>query len=397
MSEPPPTAAGHQETDTGRDPGDAGIGPGRPARRRMLGGSALARHLAITVVVGIVLWLVSLWLDPFNDLRLANGAYYFATLAGLTLLTGLNGQISLGHGGLIAVGAYTSALLIGNNHWALVPALLASVVVACAVGGLLGLAAARLRGPYLAGATLAFALAVPGVTDRFAGTFGGENGLTTNPPLPPSSLGADFSLQRWQAWIACLGALVVLLLLLNLSRSGVGRTLRAVRDDEVAAVLCGINVARTQVVAFVVSAACAGLGGALYVEIYNLAAPGAFEVTLSLYLLAGIVLGGLGSLAGAAYGAVVLVMLPSWSTDLANDLSLSGNVSANLPLAFYGIVLIVAMLAAPRGIQGGLVDLAHKLRSHRAGSSRAIPPAHPKGRDPPAPAVPTHTSIGGEG
>ncbi len=370
----------------------------RAAWRRLFASSALTRHLAITVVAGLVLWLVSLWLSPFNDLRLANGAYYFATLAGLTLLVGLNGQISLGHGALIAVGAYTSALLIGNNHWALVPALLASVVVASAVGGLLGIAAARLRGPYLAGATLAFALAVPGVTDRFSGTFGGENGLTTNPPVPPSALGSDFVLQRWQAWIACLAALVVLLLLLNLSRSGVGRTLRAVRDDEIASVLCGINVGRTQVTAFVVSAACAGVGGALYVEISNLAAPGAFPVTLSLFLLAGVVLGGLGSLAGAVYGAIVLVMLPYWATDLANDLSLPSQVSANLPLAFYGVVLIGAMLAAPRGIQGGLLDATHKLRSRRAGSSRASAPAYPEGGHPPAPSLTdTDTSTGGEG
>ena len=365
---------------------------------RLFASSALARHLAITVLAGLVLWLLSLWLSPFNDLRLANGAYYFVTLAGLTLLVGLNGQISLGHGALIAVGAYTSALLIGNNHWALVPALLASIVVASAVGGLLGIAAARLRGPYLAGATLAFALAVPGVTDRFSGTFGGENGLTTNPPVPPSSLGANFDLQRWQAWIACLAALVVLLLLLNVSRGGVGRTLRAVRDDEIASVLCGINVGRTQVTAFVVSAACAGVGGALYVEISNLAAPGAFPVTLSLFLLAGVVLGGLGSLAGAVYGAIVLVMLPSWSTDLANDLSLSSQVSANLPLAFYGIVLIGAMLVAPRGIQGGVLDVAHKLRSRRAGPSRASAPAYAEGTGPPAPSrTDTDTSTGGEG
>ncbi len=354
----------------------SGSGPLTPASwRERLGSSALVRHLAITAIAGLALFLASLWLSPFNNLRLANGAYYFVTLAGLTLLTGLSGQISLGQGGLVAAGAYASALLIGNNHWALVPALLASVVVASAVGALLGIAGARLRGPYLAGATLAFALAVPGITDRFAGTFGGENGLTTNAPSPPAALGATFSLERWQAWIACLAALVVLLVLLNLARGGSGRTLRAVRDDEVAASLCGINVARTQVSAFIVSAACAGVGGALYVEIQNLAAPDAFTVTLSLYLLAGVVLGGLGSLAGAVYGAIVLVMLPSWSTDLAGDLSLSGPVSANLPLAFYGLVLIAAMLAAPLGIQGLVLDVTRRLRSRRGSRPNALAPA----------------------
>jgi branched-chain amino acid transport system permease protein len=362
-----------------------------PRTRGRVTDSALLRHLAITVVAGVTLWLLSLYLTPFNDLRLANGAYYFVTLAGLTLLTGLSGQISLGHGALIAAGAYTSALLIGNNHWALVPALLASVAVAAAVGALLGVAAARLRGPYLAGATLAFALALPGITDRFSGTFGGENGLTTPTPVPPTSLGATFSVERWEAWIAGLAACVVLLVLLNLTRGSVGRTLRAVRDDEIAAALCGINVARRQVAAFIVSAACAGVGGALYVVINNTAAPGAFPVALSLSLLAGVVLGGLGSLSGAVYGAIVLVMLPSWSTDIAGDLSLSQSVSSNLPNAFYGVVLIAAMLAAPRGIQGFVVGINRRLRGRR----HARPPLTPAS-DPPG-LIDTDTSTGGEG
>lgn len=361
-------------------------------RRRLLADSALVRHLGITAVAGLALFLLSLWLTPFNDLRLANGAYYFVVLAGLTLLTGLSGQISLGQGGLVAAGAYTSALLLANNHWALIPALIASVIVASLVGALLGVAAARLRGPYLAGATLAFALALPGITDRFSGTFGGENGITTNAPIPPASLGATFSPERWQAWIACVAALVVLLLLLNLARGGTGRTLRAVRDDEIAASLCGINVARTQVSAFIVSAACAGVGGALYVEISNLAAPDAFTVTLSLYLLAGVVLGGLGSLAGAVYGSIVLVLLPNWSTDLANDLALKQQVSANLPLAFYGLVLIVAMLAAPRGIQGLVVAVTRRVRALRGDGTDTLTPA------PSSPGrIETDTSTGGEG
>jgi branched-chain amino acid transport system permease protein len=381
-------ARGEPVSETPPEPaGSAG-----PSRSRLrLTDIALVRHLAITVAAGVVLWLLSLWLTPFNDLRLANGAYYFVTLGGLVLLTGLSGQISLGHGALIAAGAYASALLIGNNHWALVPAMLASVAVAGAVGALLGVAAARLRGPYLAGATLAFALALPGITDRFSGTFGGENGLTTPTPVPPASLGATFSVERWEAWIACLAALVVLLLLLNLTRGAVGRTLRAVRDDEIAASLCGINVARRQVAAFIVSAACAGVGGALYVVIQNTAAPGAFPVALSLSLLAGIVLGGQDSLAGAVYGAIVLVMLPSWSTDIANDLSLSQSVSANLPNAFYGVVLIAAMLAAPRGIQGFVVSTGRWLRGRRAVPSTLTPASGAPGH------IDTETSTGGEG
>ena len=336
--------------------------------RARLPDQTLARNLILAAVVGALLYLVSVLLDPFNDLRLATGAYYYTALAGLTVLTGLNGQISLGHGALMAVGAYATAILIGRSGWALAPALVAAAAIAALVGALVGAVAARLRGPYLAGATLAFAVGLPALANRYPSAFGGENGLTVTPPTPPSALGTDFPLERWQAWITCAAALVVLLLLANLVRSRVGRAFRAVRDDEVAAQLAGLNVARTQVLAFVLSAACAGLAGGGLVVVTQLAAPGAFDLALSLSLLSGIVLGGLGSLPGAAWGAFVLVMLPQWSNDIADDFSLSNDVQSNLPLALYGIVLMAVIVAAPEGIQGALRRagrLAHVLSRRR--------------------------------
>ena len=326
---------------------------------------ALGRSLALVAVAGLVLFLASETLSAYNNLQLANGGYYFAALAGLTVLTGLSGQISLGHGALMAVGAYTVALLIGNEHWALVPALLAAIVVSAVVGVAVGAAASRLRGPYLAGATLAFAIGLPALADKYTGTFGGENGLVINPPTPPSWLGAGFPLERWEAWITCVGALVVLFTMNNLIHSGVGRAFRAVRDDEIAASLCGLRVGRLQTLAFVVSAACAGLGGGLLTIVLQLAAPGAFQVALSLALLTAIVLGGLGSLVGAMWGAALLVLLPTWTNDIAHSFSLPTNVSANLPLAIYGFVLIAAMLAWPLGIQGAVRALAARLRTPR--------------------------------
>ena len=314
----------------------------------------IARSLALVIVAAVALGLISTWLGAYDDLRLANGAYYFAALAGLTVLTGLSGQVSLGHGALMAVGAYTVALLVGNEHWPVASALVAAVLVAALIGIPVGAAATRLRGPYLAGATLAFAVGLPALADKYPATFGGENGLTINPPTAPSFLGSSFPLERWEAWIACAGALVVLFVLYNLIHSGAGRSLRAVRDNEIAASLCGLRVGRTQTVAFVISAACAGLGGGLLAVVLQLAQPGAFPLQLSLSLLTGIVLGGLGSLAGAVWGAAVLVMLPSWTNDIAHSFSLSSKVSANLPLAIYGLVLVGAMLAWPSGIQGAL-------------------------------------------
>ncbi|HXO06700.1 MAG TPA: branched-chain amino acid ABC transporter permease [Solirubrobacteraceae bacterium] len=340
--------------------------------------STLLRSLLLVVVVGIVLLIVSEQISAYNDLQLATGAYYFAALAGLTMLAGCSGQISLGHGALMAVGAYTVALLIGNEGWALVPALAASAAVTAAVGIPVGAAASRLRGPYLAGATLAFAVGLPALADKFPATFGGENGLIINPPTPPASLGFNFPLERWEAWIACAGALIVMFVLYNLMHSGFGRSMAAVRDDEIAASLCGLRVGRTQTVSFIISAACAGLGGGLLCVVLQLAQPGAFPIQLSLSLLTGVVLGGLGSLFGAAWGAALLVLLPNWTNDLANSFSLSTKVSANLPLAIYGLVLIAAILVWPSGIQGGVRALGRWLRGRwtRRGADRptAAPP-----------------------
>jgi branched-chain amino acid transport system permease protein len=151
----------------------------------------------------------------------------------------------------------------------------------------------------------------------------------------------------------------------NLRRSREVRVFRAVRDDEAAAQLSGLDVARIQVTAFVLSAACAGLAGGLLAVITQLAAPGAFDLSLSLALLTGIVLGGLGSLTGALWGAIVLVMLPSWSDDIAGQLSLSTDVKSNLPLALYGIVLMGVIVAAPEGIQGALRRLGRRLGVRR--------------------------------
>jgi branched-chain amino acid transport system permease protein len=333
--------------------------------RMRLPGNVLARSLILVVAAGLILWLLSEELSPFNNLQLANGAYYFAALAGLTVLTGLSGQISLGHGALMAVGAYTVALLIGTEHWALVPALLAGTVITAFVGIAVGAAASRLRGPYLAGATLAFAIGLPALADQYSSLLGGENGLVINPPTPPSGLGANFPLERWEAWIACIGALIVLFVMNNLVHSGTGRAFRAVRDDEIAASLCGLHVGRVQTVAFIVSAACAGLGGGLLAVVLQLAAPGAFELALSLSLLTAIVLGGLGSLTGAVWGAALLVLLPTWTNDLTRSFSLSTNVSNNLPLAIYGFVLIAVMLLWPGGIQAGVRAIFSRLRPSR--------------------------------
>jgi branched-chain amino acid transport system permease protein len=328
---------------------------------RVLGRSTLLRSVLLVIVVGAVLLVLTSSLSTYRQTQLASGTYYFIALAGLTVLAGLSGQISLGQGAFMAVGAYTVALLIGKEAWSVAPALAAGTAAAAVVGVPVGAAASRLRGPYLAGATLAFAVGLPSLADKFPKLLGGANGVNVNPPTPPGWLGANFSLEKWWAWIGCICALIVLFALYNLLHSGVGRAMRAVRDDEIAASLAGLRVARVQTFAFIISAACAGLAGGLLALVVQTVGTGAFQLQLSLFLLAGVVIGGLGSLAGAVWGAAILVFLPNWSSDLGHSLSLSSKVSNNLPLAIYGVFLILAMLVWPTGIQGGVRAGARRL------------------------------------
>ncbi|HEX4703683.1 MAG TPA: branched-chain amino acid ABC transporter permease [Pseudonocardiaceae bacterium] len=321
--------------------------------------SALLRHLMWSVVGLGVIYGVSVSVNQFQDLQLAQICYTAIAAAGLTVLSGLSGQISLGHGAFMAVGAYTTALLLNNQDWPLAVVLVASTAVAGIVGLVVGVAAARLRGPYLAGATLALALGLPTLASYhgLSGKLGGANGLTVPSNPPPLALGDTFPLERWQAWISGLCLVITLFVLANLVTSRIGRDMRLLRDDEDAAALCGVRVARTQVLAFSVSAACAGLGGALLAWVNSLAAPGAFPLTLSLSLLTAAVLGGLGSLAGAVYGAVIVTLLPTWSTDLAQSAHLSQAIYANIPLVVYGAALYVVIVLFPGGLQAGLVRL----------------------------------------
>jgi branched-chain amino acid transport system permease protein len=320
----------------------------------MLRRTPVLLHLGAALGCLVLVVLLTLATDPFTNLRIATVGYYLVAVAGLALLTGFNGQISLGHGAFMFIGAYTVALLV--LHVPTFP-IWVDLLLATVAGGLAGLlagaAAARLRGPYLAGATLALAVGLPAVAQRFPGVFAGSNGLSFSVNSQPAAL-ASVPPTRWQAWIVWAAVLLALVVLANLARGGLGRTLRAVRDDEVAAALAGVHVGRTKVLAFLVSSACGGLAGGLQAFLLGTAAPGSFTPALSLSLLAALVLGGLGSLWGALWGAIALVYFQVWTDDVAELLSLRSDIADNLPLALYGVVLIVIVLAFPAGIQGGV-------------------------------------------
>jgi branched-chain amino acid transport system permease protein len=310
----------------------------------------MVRHLLAAVLAGAVLYLVTNRLSAYNDFQVGEIAAYVVVLTGLSLLTGCNGQISLGHGAFMAVGAYTIGLLMTHTEANFVLELLAATGAAAVMGVVIGLPATRLKGPYLAGMTLLLALALPPIADKWPNTFGGDQGLTTTVPTAPGTIGAE----EWLAWIQIGCALIVMVLIANLLSSRFGRSFRAVRDDEIAASLSGIHVARTKVIAFAISAGCAGLAGALIALSTNVVNTGEFPLTLSIQLLAAMVLGGTGTLVGMVWGGILLVYLPQWSTSLSGQFSLGSGASAYLATIIFGVVLIVAMIAAPTGIQGGL-------------------------------------------
>ena len=290
----------------------------------------LPRRLAVAIIVAAIVAFLSIKLNAFRDFQIAEIAVEVTAVAGLTVLTGLSGQISLGNGAFMAIGAYATALLLLHLNWPFYLVLVFAGAVTAVAGAVVGIAAARLHGPYLAGATLLLGVALPSLALAYPGIFGGDQGLNVV-FTTPAFLGVNFPLTRWQAWVSTLVALIVLVLLANLAQSRIGRTWRAVRDNEVAAALDGINVAAARVRAFVVSAASAGLAGALLAIVTGLVAPGGFTITLSIALLTAAVIGGLGSLAGALWGSLVIVLVPTYVTDVATSHGLSSSVGANIP------------------------------------------------------------------
>jgi branched-chain amino acid transport system permease protein len=317
----------------------------------------LLKHSGVGLALGLAaaggLWALDS-VNPFAVYQLSSVTYLAIAAVGLTVLTGLNGQLSLGHGALMGIGAYTTALLL-KRYTNLNPALVipASMVTTVAASMFVGAAAARLRGPYLAGATLGLAVGLPGVAVRFSDVFGGDAGTPVPALTPPDALSTTTQ-ELWFAWVGLIPAVIVFVLLANLVSTRYGRDFRAVREDEIASSLYGIRVARTQVMAFVLSGACAGVAGSLMAYTSNLAAPASFPLTLSLSLLAAIVLGGLGSIPGAVWGSFIIVFAPDWISSLNDSLHLPAAVSNQLPLALFGAVFVVAMLVFPHGIQGGL-------------------------------------------
>jgi branched-chain amino acid transport system permease protein len=340
------------------------------------------RGIPRTIVSGAALTVLALGgtflLDPYRNFQLATIAAYFCAAAGLTLLIGRSGQLSLGQAALMAVGGYGYALTANAMTDAGVtgiPRFLAGLVVAVVVSGalgwLLGLAAARLRGPYLAGVTLTLVIAVPAIASVFSGVLGGDQGVQIAYDGVPPLLERLIAVEQWQAWVAILVAGVVVTGLAAFARGRDGLRMRAVRDDETAARVNGVRSGRVKVTAFVVSSIAAGAGGAVLCFVTQSVSPGAYTLAFSLLLVVAVVLGGLGSIGGAAIGSALIVLLP-WLLGAATaalplPADVAQRLSGNLSILVFGVLLIVVMLAWP----GGIASL--RLRRARASIPSSAP------------------------
>ena len=311
------------------------------------------KNLIKTLILGLFLLFLSSTFEPYNQGQLALVLMLFIGVLSLTVLTGASGQISLGKGALMAVGGYSSASLITHLGASIWIAFLVAIIAAGIFGLILGAAAARLSGPYLAGTTLVIALALPSVANRFESVLGGEVGLIVDFGTPPTWISnlIEVGYEQWQLWVSLPVALIALFFISNLMASRAGRSWQAVRDDEVGAAVSGIPVAQTKVIVFVVSSAIAGLGGALY-GLRGLVGPSVYPVSLSLTLLTAAILGGVGSISGAFIGTLIVVFLPDLIDWVILGLSVSEQISNYLPALITGVLLLVTIIINPGGVMG---------------------------------------------
>ena len=266
---------------------------------------------------------------------------------GLMLLVGFTGQVSLGHAAFLAVGAYTEALLQARGVPFFV-SLPTAALLSAALGWVLGLPALRLKGIYLAIATLAFNVIVEEVTARWEGLTGGNSGLHLKPiELFGLKLGGDAGF-----YYLCLGLTVLsILALMNLLRSPTGRAFVAIRDSEISASCMGVNLATYKTMSFAISAALTGIGGALYAHKVSFISPEQFTLLQSIELVTIVILGGVGFIHGAVLGAAFVIVLPQLIS-IAKDYLPSNVAGSGLQAVVFGLVLIGFIIFEPLGLYG---------------------------------------------
>lgn len=328
--------------------------------------------VTMLVVIAVALFL-PLYYQPYRVFQFSEVLVFAIAVLSLNLLTGYTGQISLGHNFFFALGAYSTAIVFRDFDLPFLMPLLLAFVLSFVVGFLVGIPALRLTGVYLALVTIALAVITPPLITRFEDLTGGSQGINIDKPTAPAWTGlAD---DQWLYYVCLVVTAVMFLLARNLVRGGIGRSMTAVRDNELAARTMGVNPAVPKTLAFAYSAGFAGVAGALYTMVVGLVAPGSFTLLVAINLLVGTVVGGMATIAGAFFGAAFITFVPVYASDL--NPALGGVI--------YGAALVVIMLLMP----GGVLGLARRVRIRfvvleEPGDRQ--PPASPTGHHPAGPA-----------
>jgi branched-chain amino acid transport system permease protein len=312
-------------------------------------------RIALGVVIAALALYAPFYFPPADNETLSRAIYFAVAAMGLNLLTGFNGQISIGHGAFFGIGAFATAILMKDHGWTFELTIPVAALIAAIVGALVGIPALRVRGLYLALVTLGLAVLFPRLAGKYVDT-------PTDIPFvqPPrqefASLLDGLANDQWQYLEALAIAALLFLLAWNLTKSRVGRAMIAVRDQELAASTLGIDIARVKVLTFALSAAYAGIAGSLSVMVEG--AADATDPVLafrnSIEFLVAVVIGGTATITGPAIGALVLVLLRRETDGLIEGKEV-------LTPAIFGGALIAMVFLLPGGIVGGLRKLADRV------------------------------------
>jgi len=298
--------------------------------------------LVAMAATGAVLALLPFELSGYHQALAATVATFVIAILGLNIITGYTGQISIGHGAFMAIGGYTTAVLSRDHHTNLILTMFVAFVICFLCGLLVGLPALRLSGVYLALATFALAVSVPQIPLKFARYLGGSGGVQS----------AKTVSHLWLYGVSWAAAAILFVVAWLVLRGRTGRAFRAIRDSEVAATSSGVALPVYKTLAFGISAAFAGVAGSLFVLGTNgFAQPSEFGVILSLQILIGAAVAGLGSLWGVLGGAVFVGLLPEISSSVPVIGSTHGQD------VVFGLIVIVVMVLLPTGIAGLLLRL----------------------------------------
>jgi branched-chain amino acid transport system permease protein len=321
----------------------------------------MTRRRAITLALQAVAFLAGVafllvlphWLSDFRASEVAYVGIYFIAILGLNILTGYTGQISLGHGAFMAIGGYTTAVMVGHHNVRDLWTIPLAGLIAGGAGLLFGLPALRLSGMYLALATFGLAVALPAVLKKFDHFTGGTEGIQLfgRPGFTGKGfenvhvLGQTLTFNNWLYYLSWTIAAVLFVVAWAVLGGRMGRTFRAIRDSEVAATSSGVNLPLYKTLAFGLSAFYAGIAGSLFALATTFVNPDTFPIVLSLYIVIGAVVAGLGSIWGILAGALFIQYVPDLASKYVSK-------APGAPSVAYAIVLILVVVLLPFGLTG---------------------------------------------